>query len=361
MKKILTALLLAFNVTVASALPLGSQHALVIDESSGSVLLEKNAHKIVPIASLTKLMTAMVVLDAKLNMEEEITISDDDVDTLKHSSSRVPVGTTLSRRALLELALMSSDNRAAAALGRTFPGGHRGFRQAVQRKIQELGMQHTAIEEPTGLSPRNVSTAADLAKMAQAAGGYREIEEMSTSAGDVMDINGRLVEYRNTNGLVRNKEWDIELSKTGFTSEAGRCLIMRLNEAGKKITLVLLNAKGSSARYLDAVNVRRLVTGEPWLAPAPVKVKASGRINSRAGGKKKYTNVRNDVPRAGKASIVRTNAKKATAPRAISARAPAGTKATRVASVKPGAKSKGKAGEQASPRLAARRSDGRAS
>ncbi len=271
-KKTILALLFS-AATSAFALPFSSQHALVFEEDSGKVLFEKNAHEVVPIASLTKLMTAMVVLDARLDMNEMITIEESDVDTLKFSSSRVPVGTVLSRYAALELALMSSDNRAAAALARTYPGGHEGFLYAVREKLKALDMHHTSIEEPTGLSPRNRSTAIDLIKMASAAARYPEISYFSTSTNQLMDMNGQLVEYRNTNRLVGRDGWNILLSKTGFTREAGKCLVMRFQAAGKSVIVALLNAKDSTARMLDAENVQRYLTGQPLFTPVPPEVK----------------------------------------------------------------------------------------
>ena len=246
----------------AFAVPFGSQSVLVVENDTGKILLEKNADTVVPIASLTKLMTAMVVLDAKLDMNEQIEIDRDDVDRVKFSSSRVPVGASISRSDVLHLALMSSDNRAAAALARTYPGGNEAFKAAVRRKIRALGMTQTTIEEPTGLSPHNRSTAGDLVKMAVASVRYPDIVRMTTETRETIDINGRGVEYHNTNRLVSAKGWDIGLSKTGYTNEAGRCLIMNITAAGKKATLVLLNAGASSARVLDALNIRRFMTGD---------------------------------------------------------------------------------------------------
>jgi D-alanyl-D-alanine carboxypeptidase/D-alanyl-D-alanine endopeptidase (penicillin-binding protein 7) len=263
-KNTLAALLLSYATAVA-ALPFGSQSALVVEEGTGKVLLEKNADNVVPIASLTKLMTAMVVLDSKPDMEELISIEPEDVDTIKHSSSRVPVGATLPRKDVLQLALMSSDNRAAAALGRTYPGGKAAFTAAVRAKLTELGMTHTTIEEPTGLSPNNTSTASDLAKMAAAAATYPDITRITTSPSDLINVNGRMVSYRNTNQFVGKKGWDIQLSKTGFTNEAGRCIIMKLQSAEKNVIMVLLNARASSVRALDAMNVQRLLANEPIL------------------------------------------------------------------------------------------------
>ncbi len=255
--------LLFFYATAAfAAAPLRSQYALVVEEGTGKILFEKNADAVVPIASLTKLMTAMVILDSKPDMEAPILIDPTDVDIIKHSTSHVPVGVTLPRKTVLQLALMSSDNRAAASLARTYPGGNAAFVAAVNEKIRALGMNHTVIEEPTGLSANNRSTATDLLKMAEAASQYADISRITTDSKNWININGREVEYRNTNKLVGKKGWDILLSKTGFTEEAGRCLIMRINAAGKKATLVLLNAKESSSRALDALNIRRLVGNE---------------------------------------------------------------------------------------------------
>ena len=260
-------LLLCVSVS-AGAVSLGSRHALLVDEQTGAVLLEKNANDIVPIASLTKLMTAMVVLDAGLDLQQAITITDEDVDTLKHSSSRVPVGATFSRGTLLELALMSSDNRAAFALARTYPGGLDAFRHAARNKGLEIGLRRTNIEEPTGLSPHNTSTATDLARLVMAAGRYPEIERLSTASADLIEVEGAATHYRNTNRLVGNSEWDIRLSKTGFTREAGRCLVMRVQAAGRSVVMILLNARESVVRTADATNMHRMLRGEPIMEAA---------------------------------------------------------------------------------------------
>ena len=260
LKKIVAVLLSSFTAA-ALAVPLGSQSVLVVEDDTGKVLLEKNANVQVPIASLTKLMTAMVVLDSKPDMDAPISIDKTDVDMLKHSPSRVPVGAEIARRDVLQLALMSSDNRAAASLARTYPGGPAAFKLAVNAKIKALGLTQTVIEEPTGLSPNNRSTATDLVKMATAASAYPDIRRITTDTKDIINIKGRKVEYHNTNRLVGAKGWDVGLSKTGYTEEAGRCLIMRFKSAGKNATLVLLNAKANSARLMDAFNIRRFVAG----------------------------------------------------------------------------------------------------
>jgi serine-type D-Ala-D-Ala endopeptidase (penicillin-binding protein 7) len=286
MKKLFAAVLLSISSAAAIAVPFGSQSVLVVEDDTGKVLLEKNAGAIVPIASLTKLMTAMVILDARQDMNELIEIDRSDVDTLKHSSSRVPVGASIPRGDVLQLALMSSDNRAAAALGRTYPGGLPAFKAAVRRKIAVLGMSNTVIEEPTGLSPNNRSTAADLVKMAQAASHYKEITDRTTDAKNLVSINSREVEFHNTNRLVGAKGWDIGLSKTGYIQEAGRCLIMSIKAGGKNATMVLLNAGASSARILDALNIRRFITGEEAKPARVARVtrvaRASGPIKASA-------------------------------------------------------------------------------
>ncbi|MGV7206841.1 serine hydrolase [Oxalobacteraceae bacterium A2-2] len=283
LKKIVAGLLTSLSAAAIAAVPLGSQSVLVV-EDGGKVLLEKNANVQVPIASLTKLMTAMVVLDAKLDMDEPINIDKSDVDTLKHSASRVPVGAEISRGDVLQLALMSSDNRAAASLARTYPGGPAAFAAAVRAKIKALGMTQTVIEEPTGLSPNNRSTAADLVKMATAAAAYPDIRRITTDTKDVIRIKGRDVEYHNTNRLVGAKGWDIGMSKTGYTEEAGRCLIMRIKSAGKNATLVLLNAKANSARLMDALNIRRFISGgedEPKVMRASTRLKKAVKAIKR--------------------------------------------------------------------------------
>jgi D-alanyl-D-alanine carboxypeptidase/D-alanyl-D-alanine endopeptidase (penicillin-binding protein 7) len=270
-KKTVAALLMSLSAA-AMAMPLGSQSVLVVEDDTGKILVEKNANAVVPIASLTKLMTAMVVLDAKQDMNEEIEIDKVDVDMLKHSTSRVPVGANIARADVLQLALMSSDNRAAASLARTYPGGPAAFKAAVNAKIQMLGMSQTVIEEPTGLSPNNRSTAADLVKMATAAAKYDDIRRITTDTKDIITIKGRKVEYHNTNRLVGAKGWDIGMSKTGYTEEAGRCLIMRIKSAGKNATVVLLNAKANSARLMDAFNIRRFISGGEDEQPRVMRV-----------------------------------------------------------------------------------------
>jgi D-alanyl-D-alanine carboxypeptidase/D-alanyl-D-alanine endopeptidase (penicillin-binding protein 7) len=233
-------------------------------------------------------MTAMVVLDAHPDMDELISIEQSDVDMLKHSSSRVPVGASLSRRDVLQLALMSSDNRAAASLARTYPGGYAAFLLALQDKIAALGMQHTVIEEPTGLSPRNQSNATDLIKMAMAAGEYPDIARITTDERNLVTINNRATEYHNTNQFVGRKGWEILLSKTGYTIEAGRCLIMRMKSAGKNVVMVLLNAT-PSGRHNDTWQVQHFLTG---VEIPPYNVRRTGRQIAKHGKAKSNKTVK---------------------------------------------------------------------
>ena len=238
-------------------LALYSASALVIDQETGHALLEKQSGVVVPIASISKLMTAMVVLDAKLEMDEPITISEDDVDDLKGTRSRLPVGTTMSRETAMLLALMSSENRAANALGRHYPGGLTAFVKAMNRKAHALGMLNSSFEEPTGLSSNNVSTAHDLARMVAAAARYPEIRQFSTTGEARVEIKGRMLDFRNTNALVRSDNWEIGVSKTGYISEAGRCLVMQARVADKPVVIVLLDSAGKMTRVGDAMRIKR--------------------------------------------------------------------------------------------------------
>ena len=236
---------------------LHSHSALLLDMQNGEALYQKNATQIVPIASITKLMTAMVMLDAHLPMNEEFFITDDDVDTLKGSRSRLAVGTQLTRQEALVLALMSSENRAAHALGRNYPGGIPAFVAAMNRKAQELGMTNSRFLDPTGLNSGNVSTARDLAKMVTAASKYAQIREASTTTDAKFDVRGRLQEYRNTNPLVRSDSWDIGVTKTGFIREAGKCLVMQAKVNNRPMVFVLLDSEGSMTRVGDANRLKK--------------------------------------------------------------------------------------------------------
>jgi D-alanyl-D-alanine endopeptidase (penicillin-binding protein 7) len=231
--------------------------ALVIDQSDGSLIYAKNIKARQPIASITKLMTAMVVLDQNLSLDEKITIADEDIDRVKFSVSRLSVGSELSRFELLQLALMSSENRAASALGRTAPGGMNAFIDAMNRKAAELGMKDTVFDDPTGLSEKNVSTALDLAKLVNAAYEYELIRQVSTATSYVVETDHyRGLQFRNSNVLVRNKNWEIGLSKTGFIREAGHCLVMQTQIATRNLIIVLLDAQGKMTRIGDANRIK---------------------------------------------------------------------------------------------------------
>jgi serine-type D-Ala-D-Ala endopeptidase (penicillin-binding protein 7) len=238
---------------------LGSAAALVIDQSSGTVLFEKNASTQVPIASITKLMTAMVALDAKPDMQERLTISQEDVDTHKGTRSRLRVGTNLTREEMMRLALMASENRAAAALSRYYPGGRPEFVAAMNRKATELGLTETRFEDPTGLTPANVSSARDLTKLAAAAHAYPEIREFSTSQKYEVMVGRRMQSFHNTNRLVGSENWEIGLSKTGYISEAGKCLVMQAWLNDKPLIIVLLDSWGKLTRIGDANRIKRWV------------------------------------------------------------------------------------------------------
>lgn len=237
-------------------LSLKSSVAYVLDQDTHEVLLSKNPDAVLPIASITKLMTAVVVTDSGLALDEYLTITQDDVDTEKGSHSRLSVGTQLTRGEMLHLALMSSENRAAHALGRHHPGGLSAFVGAMNRKALELGMFDTRYVEPTGLSSDNQSSARDLATLVSAAYGVALIRQLSTSPEYAVAVGNRSMQFRTTNGLVLNPLWDIGLQKTGYISEAGRCLVMQTTLAGRKLILVLLDSAGRYSRIGDAERVR---------------------------------------------------------------------------------------------------------
>lgn len=240
-------------------LRLRSASALVIDQSTGAVLFEKNPGAVLPIASITKLMTAMVTLDAQPNMEETLSIAEDDVDTLRGSHSRLRVGTRLAREDMLRLALMSSENRAASALARHYPGGREAFVAAMNNKAQELGLHETHFDDPTGLTATNVSSARDLVKMVAAAHQYPLVREFTTTSEYQVAVVGRPQMFRNTNSLVRNASWDIGLSKTGYINEAGKCLVMQAWFNKKPTIIVLLDSLGKMTRIGDANRIKRWV------------------------------------------------------------------------------------------------------
>ena len=241
-------------------LDLRSSVALVVDQDTQQVLFSKNPDAVLPIASITKLMTAMVVLEAGQSLEERLSISQDDVDTEKGSGSRLRVGTSLSRGEMLHLALMASENRAANALGRYFPGGMPAFVEAMNRKARTLGMRNTRYVEPTGLSSSNQSSAHDLSLLVMAAMDHQLIRELSTSADTSVNVGSRSMQFRNTNGLIRNPSWEIGLQKTGYISEAGRCVVMQAQLAGRKLIMVLLDSAGRYSRMGDAERLRTWIT-----------------------------------------------------------------------------------------------------
>jgi D-alanyl-D-alanine endopeptidase (penicillin-binding protein 7) len=236
---------------------LRSAVALVQDAASGETLIAKNQGAVLPIASITKLMTAMVVLDAKLNLDQRVAISDEDYDLVKGTRSRLRPGTVLTRDELLLLALMSSENRAAASLARTYPGGSGVFVAAMNAKATALGMHDTRFVDATGLSSSNVSSAQDLARLVSAAHEYPLIRQYSTRESATVQALGRPLDYRNTNGLVRSSHWEIGLSKTGYISEAGRCLVMRVRMASREVTVVLLDSWGKFSRVGDANRIKK--------------------------------------------------------------------------------------------------------
>ena len=237
---------------------LKSASALVLD-SDGNVIYGKDVNTVRSIASITKLMTAMVVLDAGLPLDEKITITKADRDLIRLTGSRLEYGATLTRREMILLSLMSSENRAATALGRTYPGGMDNFLAHMNRKAQALGMINSLFADPAGLKTENVSTAADLAKMVTAAEQYPLITEASTTTRmEVYPYKGRgYLTYGNTNRLLKNKSWDIELSKTGYINEAGRCLVMQAKIEGEEVSIVLLNSFGKLTPFGDSYRLRK--------------------------------------------------------------------------------------------------------
>lgn len=240
-------------------LQLASSKALVMNQATGEIIYAKNTGLPAPIASITKLMTAMVTLDAGQSLDEIIYVSNDDVDYVKRTSSRLSIGSGLSRGDMLQLALMASENRAASAIGSHYPGGKYGFVKAMNAKAKLLGLINTHFVDPTGLDSNNISTAEDLAKLVQAAYQYPEIRLATTSPSHEVYVEGReiAVNFNNTNGLVRTGEWQIGLSKTGYISEAGRCLVMQATIAGEPMIVVLLDSTGKLTRIGDANRVRK--------------------------------------------------------------------------------------------------------
>lgn len=267
----------SYGIVDSSALKLRSAAVMVVDQKSGEALYAKNPDVATPIASITKLMTSMVVLDAGLDLAENITVNSEDVDRLKGSSSRLALGTTLSRQELLHLALIASENRAAAALSRAYPGGRSAFVVAMNRKAEQLGMSNTRFVDGTGLDSGNRSTAADLVKLVESAANYPLISQITSTGKYGLTMPGRQVvrvrengkvhrvarevmrqvAFNNTNALTRNPSWDIGLSKTGYINEAGHCLVMQANIADRPVIMVLLDSWGKLSRIGDAARVRK--------------------------------------------------------------------------------------------------------
>ncbi|MHB8139084.1 MAG: serine hydrolase [Smithellaceae bacterium] len=251
-------------------LVLFSASALVMDQTSGKLLIQKQATAIVPIASITKLMTAMVILDNDRNLQGGLLIEHADMDTVRHSHSRLPVGTFLTRRDALLLALMSSENRSAHALGRTYPGGTEACVAAMNAKARALGLFETHFEDTTGLASGNVSSARDLVMLVDAAYQYRFIREFTTCKETTIYAGHRTLEYRNSNQLIKNPHWDIGLSKTGYTDDAGRCLVMQAHVANRPLLIVLLDSQGRLTRVGDANRIKKWLEGS-YSAPGTRK------------------------------------------------------------------------------------------
>ncbi len=295
--KNLTGSIVFIRLFLTSVLALGSWHAhaqgpnllsqaaLILDAKSGEPIFAKNANTVTPIASITKLMTAVVVLDAQQNLDQLLTVEVGDLDFLKASRSRLSIGSELSRREMLQLALMSSENRAASALGRFYPGGLQAAVAAMNAKAKSLGMVNTHYVDTSGLSPENVSTARDLAVLVQAAQRYSLIREYSTQPDQYVQIpaTGQTLHYNNSNALVKSDGWNISLQKTGFIREAGRCVVMLAHIAQRPVVLVLLDSVGKFSRLGDAQRVKTwMETGEVLALPRPVAATKKGARSGKA-------------------------------------------------------------------------------
>lgn len=261
---------------------LRSEMALVLDASDGSILYQKKSQSKKPIASLTKLMTAIVLIDAGLPWEEVVTIKKVDRDRLRGSASRLAFGSKLTRTDLFKIALAGSENRATAALGRTYPGGKKAMVRAMNVKAEKLGMKNTVFRDVSGLHSGNVSTASDLAVLVKAAYRYHLIKEVSTiKTGFVTDLRkGYKVKFVNTNRLVRNKKWEIGLSKTGYIADSGHCLVMRVHIAGRPVIVVLLNSWGKLTKYGDSNRIKK------WLERAEKKSRAAAKTENGTLGER---------------------------------------------------------------------------
>ena len=242
----------------SKSLKVRSLKAIVVNQNTGEIIYEKNSDVRASIASLTKLMTAMVVLDSGLDLNKEIKLTKADIDRVKRTTSRLPIGTKLTKYELLKVALISSDNRAAFALSRSYPSGRKGFINAMNVKAIQLGMQNSQFRDPTGLDKRNISTAKDLLKLVRAAYQYPVIRDLTTTPSESIKIGRKRnsIGFNNTNPLVRKGVWDIGLSKTGFIRESGRCLVLQTTINGEPIIIVLLNSYGKLTRFADVKRIR---------------------------------------------------------------------------------------------------------
>lgn len=250
--------LLSVLTTAHAAAPLAlhAKSVLVVNQRTGKTLYQKQPNRVLPIASLTKLMTAMVTLDSKRPLGNRMRVTPADRDLLKKTHSRLTIGSVLSRRDMLHIALMSSENRAAAALSRNYPGGRRAFVAKMNQKARTIGMKRARFYDPTGLTPRNVATARDLLQMVNHAYRYQTIRRFSTDRQRIVfPGRGQLV-YRSSNGLINNAAWKIQLQKTGFTNEAGHCLVMRTTIKGQPIVMILLGARSPYGHYSDAIRLK---------------------------------------------------------------------------------------------------------
>jgi D-alanyl-D-alanine endopeptidase (penicillin-binding protein 7) len=266
-------------------LELRSNVAFVMDQTSSEVLFEKNANVALPIASITKLMTGLLVVQAQQDLNEVLTISEADVDRHKYTSSRLPVGTRMTRGNLLHIALMSSENRAAAALGRNYPGGIDAFVAAMNAKARELGMTDTHYVDSSGLSSQNVSSARDLAKLVKVAHQEPLLRQYTTDPNYVVEASGRALQYHNTNYLVASPDWNIGLQKTGFINEAGRCLVMQAMIQGRNVIMVFLDSKGKQSRTADAGRMRRWLEAlKPANVPATVAAGVPVTVSASVSG-----------------------------------------------------------------------------
>lgn len=257
-------------------LDLKSSVALVVDQDTDEVIFSKNPQAVLPIASITKLMTAMVVIDAEQSLDESLTVARVVLDTPKNNQSRLKVGAQLTRAELLHLALMSSENRAAYSLGMNYPGGMSEAVAAMNRKALELGMHDSQFVEPTGLSSKNQSSAHDLALLVKAAYQHPVLRQYSTTPNAAVPVGRRMVQFRNTNALVRSPMWEIGLQKTGFISEAGRCVVMQAQLAGRNLIMVLLDSTGRYSRIGDAERIRRWINDSPPPLPKADALSISG-------------------------------------------------------------------------------------